>query len=246
MKILHVENKYGSSEILSHGDNINLCEVAKYSEITAGEINHQQYDLLIADFKKETFSLIRDIRLEKLSIPILILSGAIDKRDSLTERISSLSIGADDVMSIPFDSRELSARAIALIRRSIGNFNNIISIGKLSIDLASRMAFVNGTILPLTKTEYSILELLMLRKNRIQTKDAILEYVYSGRDEPDLKIIDVYVCHIRNKIALLSGGEAYITTVWGRGCMIMDNQPIPSNPPIPSNSYFSSLDKIYA
>ncbi len=233
MKILLIEDGLELSKFLSKQ---HQCHTAKYEEIYTSEIASSNYDLLILDFKKEIFSLIREIRLEKIAIPILVISNATDNRDALIEKISALSIGADDAIVAPIDDRELSARIIALIRRSAGNSHNVISIGKLSLDLYSQLVFVSGIPLPLTRKEYSILELLLLKKNKVQTKDSIMDYLYNGRDEPEIKILDVFMTKIRKKIALLSNGDDYITTVWGRGYMILEKLASPPSPPIPFTS----------
>ena len=98
-----------------------------------------------------------------------------------------------------------------------GNRRGAISTGKLVVNLDTRGVSVDDRQVRLTKKEYSILELLSLRKGTTLTKEMFLNHLYGGVDEPELKIIDVFVCKLRKKLALATGGKHYIETVWGRG-----------------------------
>ena len=109
-----------------------------------------------------------------------------------------------------------------------GDRRGAISTGKLVVDLDTRGVSVDDRLVRLTKKEYSILELLSLRKGTTLTKEMFLNHLYGGVDEPELKIIDVFVCKLRKKLALATGGKHYIETVWGRGYVLRDPAPEPA------------------
>jgi two-component system cell cycle response regulator CtrA len=97
-----------------------------------------------------------------------------------------------------------------------------IRTGKVVVNLDERLVSVDGQPVPLTGKEYEILELLSLRKGTTLTKEMILDHLYGGTDEPELKIIDIFVCKLRKKLAQATGGSHYIETVWGRGYVFRD------------------------
>lgn len=154
------------------------------------------------------------------STPVLILSA----RSAVQERVSGLNAGADDYLTKPFDKRELQARIQAIIRRSKGHSESVIRTGRLTVNLDARTVEVDGQPLHLTGKEYGILELLSLRKGTTLTKEMFLNHLYGGMDEPELKIIDVFICKLRKKLSEATGGENYIETVWGRGYVLRDPQ----------------------
>ena len=152
------------------------------------------------------YEVLRRLRGARNNTPALILSG-LSEPDS---KIRVLSVGADDYMTKPFDKRELVARLQAIIRRSKGHAQSIIQIGRLNINLDAHLADIDGQTIHLTGKEYAILELLALRKGATMTKEMFLNHLYGGMDEPELKIIDVFICKLRKKLAQASGGDNYI------------------------------------
>ena len=114
------------------------------------------------------------------------------------------------------------ARAHAIVRRARGHSQSVINTGRLSVNLDSRTAEVDSRPLHLTGKEYAILELLSLRKGTTLTKDMFLNHLYGGIDEPEVKIIDVFICKLRKKLNSATEGENYIETVWGRGYVLRD------------------------
>jgi len=98
----------------------------------------------------------------------------------------------------------------------------MIRTGKLAVNLDARIVSVEDQPVHLTGKEYGILELLSLRKGTILTKEMFLDRLYHGMNEPQLKIIDVFLCKLRKKLAQATGGNHYIETVWGRGYMLRD------------------------
>ncbi|MBO7483706.1 MAG: response regulator transcription factor [Alphaproteobacteria bacterium] len=182
-----------------------------------------EYDLIILDLMLPDMSgsdVLKQIRQSSNTTPILILSGI----NIPTKKVECFSIGADDYMTKPYDRSELVARVKAIIRRSRGIADNIIKVGRMSINLNTKKAFIDETLIPLTAKEYSLLELLALKKGGTVTKESFLSQLYGGMDEPEIKIIDVFLCKIRQKIKKITGGETYIHTSWGRGYTLEDKK----------------------
>ena len=119
-----------------------------------------------------------------------------------------------------YTKEELLARIQAIVRRSQGHSQSIIETGMLQVNLDARTIEVNGKPVHLTGKEYGILELLTLRKGTTLAKEMFLHHLYGGMDEPELKIIDVFICKLRKKLSNATGGESYIETVWGRGYVL--------------------------
>ncbi|MBC7905858.1 MAG: response regulator transcription factor, partial [Rhodospirillaceae bacterium] len=179
-------------------------------------------DLMLPDM--DGYEVLRRLRAARVETPVLILSGLTES----DKKIKGLGFGADDYLTKPFDRGELVARIQAIVRRSKGHAQSIIKTGKLAVNLDARTVEVEGDPLHLTGKEYGILELLSLRKGQTLTKEQFLNHLYGGIDEPELKIIDVFICKLRKKLATATGGESYIETVWGRGYVLRDPDGSPS------------------
>ena len=182
------------------------------------------YDIIILDLMLpdiDGYEVLRRLRAARVRTPILILSGL----GEIDAKIKGLGFGADDFLTKPFDRRELIARIQAIVRRSKGHSESTIRTGKLVVNLDSHIVTVDDHPLHLTAKEYGILELLSLRKGTTLTKEMFLNHLYGGMDEPELKIIDVFVCKLRKKLATATNGENYIETVWGRGYVLRDPAP---------------------
>ena len=179
------------------------------------------YDLILLDLNlpdMHGYDVLRKLRVAKVQTPVLILSG-IAEMDS---KIHSFGFGADDYVTKPFHREELVARIHAVVRRSKGHSQSIIRTGKLAVNLDAKTVEVDGARVHLTGKEYAMLELLSLRKGTTLTKEMFLNHLYGGMDEPELKIIDVFICKLRKKLSEATGGETYIETVWGRGYVLRD------------------------
>ena len=191
------------------------------------------YDIIVLDLMLpdiDGYEVLRRLRAARVRTPILILSGL----NELDNKIKGLGFGADDFLGKPFDRRELIARIQAIVRRAKGHSESVIRTGKLTVNLDSRTVEADGAPLHLTGKEYGILELLSLRKGTTLTKEMFLNHLYGGMDEPELKIIDVFVCKLRKKLANATSGENYIETVWGRGYVLRDppGTEIAANEPV--------------
>lgn len=173
-------------------------------------------DLLLPDM--DGYEVLRRLRAARVQTPVLILSGL----SEADKKVKGLGFGADDYLTKPFDRAELVARIQAIVRRSKGHSQSIITTGRLMVNLDARTVEVEGDPLHLTGKEYGILELLSLRKGQTLTKEQFLNHLYGGIDEPELKIIDVFICKLRKKLGTATGGENYIETVWGRGYVLRD------------------------
>lgn len=179
------------------------------------------YDLILLDLNLPDLSgheVMRQLRLAQVLTPILILSG----NDDASEKVKGFGFGADDYLTKPFHREELIARIHAIVRRSKGHAQSVISIGRIQVNLDAKTVEVEGAPVHLTGKEYQMLELLSLRKGTTLTKEMFLNHLYGGMDEPELKIIDVFICKLRKKLCEATGGENYIETVWGRGYVLRD------------------------
>ncbi len=179
------------------------------------------YDLILLDLHLPDMSgheVLRQLRMARVETPILILTG-----ESGTEsKLRGFGFGADDYMTKPFHRDELVARIHAIIRRSKGHSQSIINTGLISVNLDAKTVDVGGMPVHLTGKEYQMLELLSLRKGTTLTKEMFLNHLYGGMDEPELKIIDVFICKLRKKLSEATGGDNHIETVWGRGYVLRD------------------------
>ena len=179
------------------------------------------YDIIVLDLMLpdiDGMEVLRRLRDARVQTPVLILSGLAESE----QKVRGLGTGADDYLTKPFNKEELLARIQAIVRRSKGHAQSVIDTGRLAINLDSRAVEVDGQPIHLTGKEYEILELLSLRKGTTLTKEMFLNHLYGGMDEPELKIINVFICKLRKKLSAATGGENYIETVWGRGYVLRD------------------------
>ena len=183
------------------------------------------YDLILLDINLPDMNgheVLRQLRLSRIDTPILILSGD----DGTESKLKGFGYGADDYLTKPFHREELVARIHAIIRRSQGHAQSIIKTGQIAVNLDAKTVEVEGSTVHLTGKEYQMLELLSLRKGTTLTKEMFLNHLYGGMDEPELKIIDVFICKLRKKLSEATHGDNHIETVWGRGYVLRDPEPM--------------------
>ncbi|EBA08840.1 response regulator transcription factor CtrA [Sagittula stellata] len=226
MRILLVEDDPTTSKsielMLSHA-NLNVYSTDMGEEgIDLAKL--YDYDLILLDLNLPDMNgheVLRQLRVARIDTPILILTG----EDDTQSKIKGFGFGADDYMTKPFHRDELVARIHAIIRRSKGHSQSVIRTGKVSVNLDAKTVEVTGKPVHLTGKEYQMLELLSLRKGTTLTKEMFLNHLYGGMDEPELKIIDVFICKLRKKLSEATGDDNYIETVWGRGYVLRDPEP---------------------
>ena len=223
MRILLVEDDPTTSRsiemMLGHA-NLNVyCADLGEDGIDLAKL--YDYDLILLDLNLPDMSgyeVLRTLRVARVKTPILILSGLA----GIEDKVRGLGFGADDYLTKPFHKDELIARIQAIVRRSKGHAQSVIETGELLVNLDQKTVEVEGQRVHLTGKEYQMLELLSLRKGTTLTKEMFLNHLYGGMDEPELKIIDVFICKLRKKLANASNGKNYIETVWGRGYVLRE------------------------
>jgi len=223
MRILLVEDDPTTSksvEMMLSNANLNVY-ATDLGEEGVDLARLYDYDLILLDLNLPDMNgheVLRQLRMGKIETPTLVLSGY----DDAENKIKSFGFGADDYMTKPFHREELIARIHAIVRRSKGHAQSAIQTGLILVNLDAKTVEVDGSPVHLTGKEYQMLELLSLRKGTTLTKEMFLNHLYGGMDEPELKIIDVFICKLRKKLAQATGGENYIETVWGRGYVLRD------------------------
>jgi two-component system, cell cycle response regulator CtrA len=227
MRILLIEDDSATAqsiELMLKSESFNLYTTDLGEEgVDLGKI--YDYDIILLDLNLPDvsgFDVLRKLRVSKVKSPVLILSGLA----AIEDKIKGLGYSADDYMTKPFHKDELVARIYALVRRSKGHAQSVISTDDLCINLDTKAVDVNGARVYLTDKEYQMLELLVLRKGTTLNKEMFLSHLYGGMDEPDMKIIDVFICKVRKKLANASGGKNYIETVWGRGYLMPEQSQV--------------------
>ncbi len=226
MRVLLVEDDPTTSKsiemMLSHA-NLNVYSTDLGEEgIDLAKL--YDYDLILLDLNLPDMNgheVLRQLRLARVDTPILILSG----QDDTENKIKGFGFGADDYLTKPFHRDELVARIHAIIRRSKGHSQSVIKTGRINVNLDAKTVDVDGQAVHLTGKEYQMLELLSLRKGTTLTKEMFLNHLYGGMDEPELKIIDVFICKLRKKLSEATGGDNHIETIWGRGYVLRDPHP---------------------
>jgi two-component system cell cycle response regulator CtrA len=180
-----------------------------------------EYDIILMDLAlQDMYGLeaLYKFRSAGIKTPVMMMASLND----LDTKVEALNLGADDFILKPFHIREIIARSQAIVRRSQGHSVSNIQVGRLKIDLRRNVAEVGGKLLDLTSKEYSILKLMAIRKGVMISKDMFLNHLYAGVNEPVNKIVDVFICRLRKKLAEATGGSNFVQTVWGRGYILRD------------------------
>jgi two-component system cell cycle response regulator CtrA len=194
----------------------HTCDIKRLGEDGLSAARLHDYDVILLDLMlpdMDGLDVLHQLRASQVNAPVLILSGLGD----VAHKSKGLNIGADDYLIKPFDNRELLARIEAVRRRFKGHDESVVESGDLKVNFDTQLVEIGGKRVYVTPKEYRILELLCQRQGAVLSKEAFLDHLYAGRDEPETKIIDVFVCKLRKKLTVASGGKHYIETVWGRG-----------------------------
>ncbi len=223
MRVLLIEDDAATAQSIelmlkTEGFNIYTTHLGEEG-VDLGKL--YDYDIILLDLNLPDmpgFDVLKTLRLAKINTPIFILSGTSD----IDTKVRGLGTGADDYMTKPFHKDELIARIHAVVRRSKGHSQSIIRTGEIAVNLDTKTVEVGDHRVHLTGKEYQMLELLSLRRGTTLTKEMFLNHLYGGMDEPELKIIDVFICKLRKKLAAAAGGKHYIETVWGRGYVLRE------------------------
>jgi len=223
--------------ILIVDDEPELCQqIAKslkkqrYTVDTAGsgtmaleKIFTNPYDLIVLDImlpEKDGFTVLEELRGDKMAVPVLMLTA----KGDISDRVKGLDLGADDYLHKPFSMAELLARIRALLRRAHEQTSLQLSIGTLCLDTNTHIVTLSGETINLTPKEFSLLEFLLYNRNRAISRFNLAEHVWGEAFDPFTMSnnIDVHIKNLRKKINDLSG--ELIVTVRGIGYMARDEQ----------------------
>jgi two-component system cell cycle response regulator CtrA len=220
MRILIVEDDRASANTLKLLLEAAGCVVyhTDLGEEGVDLAKNYEYDLITLDADlpdMSGFDVLRDIRVARVKTPVLMLTA----RAEVADKSRAFELGADDYLTKPYHRDELLGRVRAIVRRSRGIPSPVVKVGNMEIDLAERTASIGRHRIPLTGKEWGMLELLTLRRGSTLTKEMFLNHLYGGMDEPELKIIDVFICKLRKKLKD-AGVDTPIQTIWGRGYVL--------------------------
>ncbi|MGB2295011.1 MAG: response regulator transcription factor [Candidatus Puniceispirillum sp.] len=199
----------------------HFSTVAHTIEASLAELRHNRIDAVLLDINLPDGNgtrLARLIRKHHLPMPILVVSG----NSGIDDKIAALGAGADGYLTKPFDRYELMANLDAIIRRTNGHSSAVVTAGNLTVDLSRNYAKIDDKQLNLTAKEFRIVEFLALRKGSVLSKDAFLNHLYGGIDEPEPKVIDVFMCKLRRKLDNAGASGLNIDTVWGQGYILRE------------------------
>ena len=232
MRVLMIEDDVLSNRALVQAlrDAGAVVEQVDSGEDALDMVKHYDFDIVMLELTlmdMEGYEVVRRMRAARMNTPVLVLSAFVRPQ----ARVKAFAIGADDFITKPYDVSECVARMQAVVRRSKGFSQSILKVGDMELSLESRSVSIAGRPVHLTGKEYAILELLVMRKGMVLTKEVFLNHLYGGMDEPEVKIIDVFICKLRKKLAE-AGARNVIGTVWGRGYTVRDPAPVPANVPL--------------
>lgn len=218
MRILAVDNEEAylrQLEVILGAERLNVYGIDSADEaIDLGKL--YDYDLIVLGLTGvQNIEVVRALRAAKVKTPIL----AVSRLSNIEDVVAMLDAGADDCMIKPFHKSELIARINAIVRRAKGHAASKITVGDMCVNLDSKIVTVSGRQVPMTTKEFQMMELLALRQGMTISKEMFLNHLYGGMDEPELKIIDVFICKLRKKLP-----AGAIETVWGRGYLLGDRR----------------------
>lgn len=223
MRVLLIESDSGAAasiELMLKSEGVN-ADTTGLGEEAINLARLYDCDVIVCEMylmDMPGMDVLRSLRNAAIKTPLIFLTSY---KDNETEA-AALDAGADDYITKPFHKDNLLARLRAVVRRSHGHTSSKLTVGGLTLNLADKSVAVNGEALHLTRKEYDLLELLMRRKESTLTKEVILTHMYGGMDEPELKIVDVFICKLRGRLEA-AGLPDHIQTAWGRGYRFEEN-----------------------
>lgn len=224
MRILVAEDEKDMNRLIARtlekeGYGVDACfdgeEALYYLENT-------DYDGAVLDImmpKKDGYEVVRQLRKQGKDLPVIFLTA----RDSISDRVKGLDLGADDYLVKPFDFEELLARIRAMTRKRKGFSTSILTVGDLSIDTGSHQVTRGNRNIELSAREYSILEYMALNKGKVLSREQIETHVWNYDYSGGSNVVDVYISYLRRKI---DGKEErkLIHTVWGTGWTLKEGE----------------------
>jgi two-component system cell cycle response regulator CtrA len=197
------------------------CDLAEpFAEVASIAQHSGPYDVVVldvADARLQAFAALRELRRRGLRMPVVVITNSISVEDEQT----ALNLGADDVLIRPVRAPVLIARMQAILRRGLGHASSQLSCGNVVLDQARRTVTVDSRHVRITCREFDVLEMLMLRRGVLLTKEQFMSRAYGVEDGPDQRILDVFVCKLRRKLAA-AGSAEIVRTIWGRGYVLED------------------------
>jgi len=220
MRILVVEDDTRVASFIRRGlrEEHYTVDLASDGEQAVFLAQTEEYDLIILDWllpKRMGLEVLRTLRAEHVSVPVLLLTA----KNELRDKVAGLDAGADDYLTKPFEFNELLARVRVLLRRRGDLTPTLLRIGELELDTLRHQATRAGKALLLTNREYALLEFLMRNPNRLVTRTMLSEHVWEQDFDPLSNVIDVHIARLRRK---LDGGFSHklLNTVRGSGYML--------------------------
>lgn len=222
MRILIIEDEKKVADFIKRGlkEEGYSVDVAFDGEEGHFQASSSEYDAIILDLmlpKIDGISLCKKLRVDKISVPVLMLTA----KDSVKDKVTGLDSGANDYLTKPFSFEELLARIRALLRKSETATPTKIQISDLILDLLTHKVTRTGKEIILTNKEYALLEYLMRNPGSIVTRTMISEHVWDINFDTFTNVIDVYINYLRNKIDK-GHKKKLIHTIRGRGYMIIE------------------------
>lgn len=219
MRILLIEDDLQLASGLKQSLNAEQYTIDHFDQVKVAlnAVNQEHYDLVILDLglpDADGFTFLQGYRKNHTS-PVLILTA----RDNIDDKIKGLDLGADDYLTKPFDVSELQARIRALLRRSAGRANNLISYQNLILNQQSRSVLLDDAPVTLSRREYNLLEVLLENEGRVMSRVSLEQTLYSWDDEIESNALEVHIHNLRKKLF-----SALIKTVRGVGYMVPKNE----------------------
>lgn len=218
MKILIIEDEYSLADAISETlQNENYTtKIVTNGEDGEDEALTNLYDLILLDVmlpKKDGFEILKKLKSEKITTPVIMITA----KSELTDKLNGLENGADDYITKPFHMRELIARIKIVLRRNANLENDsLLKYGDLSLNLSTGMMSSNGNEIAINGKELELLEILMLNKNQIVTKDMLISKIWGFDSNAEYNYVEVYACFLRKKLKLLDS-NVKIKAIRGTG-----------------------------